>query len=139
MKYKYIFLLLFLPGIFFFSSCKKTDLKVVDDNSIPLYGCSEKTNGAPYICFDSLLQDSRCPIGGECVWSGTVIIQVTFHNADHSSTFQMAVKGLPDLGHTNDTTIDGYRIIFTDLKPYHEVNKPAPKDKDIKATFSITQ
>ena len=139
MKYKFVCLLIFTVGIFFFSSCKKYSLKAINDNSVLLYHCSEKTNGAPYICFDSLLQDSRCPLGVECVWSGTVIIKVTFHNAGHSSTFQMAIKGLPTLGHTNDTTIDGYKIIFTDLKPYPENNKPAPKEEDIKATFSLTQ
>ncbi len=139
MNYKYILPLVFSLGFFFFSSCQKYDLKVVNDNSVTLYNCSEKISGTPYICFDSLLQDSRCPAGAVCVWSGTAIIQVTFHNADHSSTFQMAVKDLPGLGHPSDTTIDGYRIIFEDLKPYKEVNKPAPKEKDIKATFSITQ
>ena len=138
MKYKFSFLLLFLSGIFFFSSCKKNALKVINDNSIPLYNCSEKAMGMPYICFDSLINDSRCPVGAECIWQGTAIIQASFHENGNSHTFKISLQGYPTLGNTNDTTINGYRIIFTDLEPHPEVNKPVPRPQDIRATFSIS-
>ncbi len=137
MKYKLNFLLL-LSGIFFFSSCKKYALKAINDNSIPLYNCSEKTNGMPYICFDSLINDSRCPPGMECFWQGTVIIQASFHENGNLYTFKMSLQGYPTLGHTNDTTINGYRIGFIKLEPNPELNKPAPRPQDIKATFSVS-
>lgn len=123
------------------SSCIKAALKTVDGNSIQLYKCSESTAGSPFICFDSLITDSRCPMSPnvECIWQGTAIIQVTFHENENAHTFKMSLKGYPSLGSPGDTTINGNRIIFTDLKPYPENNKPAPKEKDIKATFSITQ
>jgi|SRR6185437_2518366 len=137
MKYKLNWML-FLPGIFFFSRCKKYDLKAINDNSIPLYNCSEKTGGMPYICFDSLMEDSRCPTGVECIWLGTAIIQITFHENRNSHTFKMSPQGFPTLGYTNDTTINGYKISFIKLEPYPEFNKPAPLPQDIRATFSIT-
>lgn len=138
MKYKFIWMLLFINGIFFFSSCKKYALKAINDNSIPLYNCSEKTTGIPYICFDSLINDSRCPVGAECIWQGTAIIQASFHENGNSHTFKISLQGYPTLGNTNDTTINGYRIIFTDLQPHPEVNKPVPRPQDIRATFSIS-
>lgn len=51
----------------------------------------------------------------------------------------MSLEGFPSLGYPNDTTINGFKIVFTDLEPYPDYNKPAPKARDIKATFIITQ
>lgn len=136
MKNYFISLLLIFPGIFFFSSCRKYPLKSTNDNAVSLYNCS-KTTVTSYICFDSLLTDSRCPSGGECVWQGTAIIQVTFHENGNSHTFKMSLQGFPSLGHPSDTSINGHMIVFTDLKPYPALNIPAPNVKDIKATFSI--
>lgn len=137
MNYKLNGFLLLLAGMLFFSSCKKNALKAINDNSIPLYNCSEKTAGTPYICLDSVF-DSRCPLGVECVWSGTAIIQATFHESGNSYTFKMSLQGFPTLGHTNDTTINGYKIGFIKLEPYPDANKPTPLPQDIRATFSIT-
>jgi hypothetical protein len=67
------------------------------------------------------------------------IIQVTFHENKNAHTFKMSLKGFPSLGNPSDTSINGYKIIFADLKPYPNINKPAPTERDIKATFSITQ
>lgn len=137
MKNVLIPFLLIVSGIFLLPACAKYVLKAVDDNGISLYNCSKKTTGVPNICFDSLITDSRCPTGGVCIWQGTAIVQVTFHENEQLHTFKMSLKGFPSLGFPADTTINGYKIIFTDLKPYPEINKPTPKENDIKATFSI--
>lgn len=133
MKEKYFNYLLLIIGIFFTTSCKKASFH---DKSVTLYSCSDKTI-EPYICLDSLVEDSRCPIGAECFWQGTVIIQISFHERNHIHKLKMSLSGFPTLGYPHDTTINGYKIVFTDLKPYPEINKPAPKPTEIKAYFDI--
>lgn len=137
MKFKFICLLLILSALIFFA-CKKSALDTINKNAVSLYSCSGKTQDMPYICFDSLIVDSRCPKGGECFWSGTAIIKTTFHENNHSYTFIMSLKNYPGLGHSSDTTINDHKISFTDLTPYPEIDKPAPAVQDIKATFSIS-
>jgi len=138
MKNFFIYFLLIVVVLFFVAGCKKYAFKTVDDNSIALHHCSENPAATSYICFDSLITDSRCPAGAECVWQGTAIVQVTFHERQQLHTFKMSLKGFPSLGNSSDTTINGHRIVFTDLEPLPSVNS-MPEQKEIKATFSITQ
>ncbi len=138
MKRKFFCLLLVLFGIFLFSSCKKIALKTNSKNQAVLFNCSQKTMEMPYICFDSLIEDSRCPKGAVCFWSGTAIIQVTFHENGNANTFIMSLQGYPGLGHISDTVINGYKIAFIALDPYPDITQ-LPQPGDSKASFSITQ
>lgn len=137
MKSNSIYLLAFITGIIFFISCKKINPQL-SNNTVTLYTCSAKTI-EPYICFDSLIQDSRCPTGGECVWQGTAQIKISLHERNHIYPIKMELRKFPFPGYTNDTTINGYRIIFLDLKPYPDLSKPAPTSTEIKAFFNISQ
>ena len=111
--------------------------ETIYDNSAALYGCTAKSI-EPNICFDSLITDSRCPKPAVCFWSGTAIIKISFHERGNVHTFKMSLKDFPSLGYPNDTTIAGYRIVFTGLTPYPDFNAPAPQASDIRATFNIT-
>jgi hypothetical protein len=84
-----------------------------------------------------LIIDSRCPKGGECIWQGTAVIKISFHETSNTYSTLMSLKGYPDLGYTSDTTINGYRIIFTDLNPYPDSNVPAPEK--VEASFIISR
>jgi hypothetical protein len=137
MKYKFICLLLIISALIFFS-CRKNALDTINKNAVSLYSCSEKTQDMPYICFDSLIEDSRCPKGGVCFWSGTAIIRASFHENRHSYTFLMSLKDYPGLGYTSDTTINDYKISFTDLAPFPDINRHAQAVHDVKATFRIS-
>jgi hypothetical protein len=138
MKNFFIYFLLIAAATFFVAGCKKYALKTVDDNSIALHHCSENPAATSYICFDSLITDSRCPAGAECVWQGTAIVQVTFHEEQQLHTFKMSLKGFPSLGNSSDTTINGHRIVFNNLEPFPSINA-MPEQKEMKATFTITQ
>lgn len=117
-----------------FLSCKK-DKNVVPDepNSVRLYNCSDKNiNVEPYICFDSLIADSRCPAGMECIWAGYVLIKVSFHENSNTHVFNMVSPAVnPIFGGVNDTTINGYKIVFTGLSTYSDAD-------EIKAIIKIT-
>jgi hypothetical protein len=136
-KNKSLFGLMLLTAMIILWGCKKYAVKAIDENSIALYDCSPETT-APYICFDSLITDSRCPEGGECFWRGNATIKVSFHERGNVHTFKMGLKGYPWMGFPPDTTISGYKIEFIDLTPYPNYFVPAPKASEIRATFNIT-
>ncbi len=134
-KQTIIFGLILMAGLI--SACTKYKLQDPNLQTASLHQCSAKLV-EPYICFDSLLTDSRCPEGGVCVWQGNAVIKVTFHESDTAHTFFMSLKGYPAFGdYQSDTTINGYQISFTNLEPYPDIHAPDPADK--KASFTITR
>lgn len=136
-KLRFCYLLVFISGAVLFVNCRKNISGTEEGVSLKLHTCSGKS--LPYhICFDSVIEDSRCPEGMECFWSGTAIISVNFHERGNIHQFRMSLRGYPGIGYPNDTTINGFRIIFADLQPYPNFNSPIPDEKDIKATFQIT-
>lgn len=138
MKNKFFCGLILITGITFHTSCKKNNLETGNIKSVTLYNCSEKTI-EPYICFDSLIDDSRCPQGVECIWAGTALIKVSFHETNNTHILLMAsLKGFHALSYTNDTTINGYRIMFTDLKPYPNLDIQALPQNKVVASFNIS-
>ena len=126
-----------LTVILFFSACKKRAEIITGKHSVMLGNCMEKTMG-PYICFDSLITDSRCPIGGICLWQGTALVKISFHESGYVHKFAMALKDFPDIGYPSDTTIGGYKISFIDLKPYPDINAPNQQKLKPEAFFGIT-
>ena len=131
-KKSVIYVLIFLTGLF--SACTKTKLQ--DPNTVSLHQCSSKLT-EPYICFDSLLTDSRCPTGGICVWQGNAAIRVIFHESGKAHSFIMTLKGYPSFGnYPSDTTVNGYHISFTNLEPYPDLHGLDPSKE--KASLTIT-
>lgn len=136
MKNMTFYLLVFVTGLYFLSGCGKPETGVGPNKTVQLYSCSPKIGDA-YICFDSLITDSRCPKGATCVWEGAAVIKVSFHETGDTHNFRMSLEGFRSMGAPADTTINGYRIIFTGLEPYRDINHPVPENTPVKATFSI--
>ena len=67
-----------------------------------------------WISFDSLITDSRCPIGLNCKWEGNAKVSFLFN----SKRFNLNTYEL----FTNDTTISNYRIYLIDVFPYPRVD-----------------
>lgn len=136
MKNKSLYFLVAIAGMIFFTSCKKNNL-LTTNSSITLHNCTPKSI-EPYICFDSLIEDSRCPVGEECIWQGTAMIKITVHEGNHAYPIKMELGKFPFPGYTNDTTINGYRIIFKDLKPYPDLHRPPFPTIEPEAFFDIS-
>ena len=134
MRIKY-FRLLFIIGVICFVQCRKSDSRT-DSFNITLYDCSRQSI-EPYICFDSLITDSRCPIDAECIWQGTAQIKVSFHERGNTHRFIMSLQNYPAMGYPNDTTINGYRVQFVGLSPYPLSNSNPVSKKE--ATLSISR
>ena len=66
------------------------------------------------VAFETVREDSRCPVGVTCVWAGDAVVVII---VDGGSTGEETV----DL-HTNDrfdtdTVLDGYTVRLVDLAP----------------------
>ena len=121
------------------AACTKNKTEAADPSKVTLNNCSKAAvNTSAYICFDSVVSESRCPIGVVCFWAGYVMIKTSFHENGNTHSFRMMIPYINGLGAVNDTTINGYRIVFKDLTPYPDMTKPVPVPAIPTATIEIT-
>ncbi len=75
-----------------------------------LFNCEEDI----WISFDSLVADSRCPIGVVCIWEGNAEVSLTFDSTRfHLNTY-------PNF--RTDTTISSFHIDLIDVQPYLHID-----------------
>ncbi len=82
---------------------------VTDDNDLSI----------DLICLtlDSIIEDSRCPIGVNCIWEGNA--KLRFRMTTRSNAYQFDLDTQPNAtAFKNDTLIGGYRIKMVDVAPY---------------------
>ncbi|MEI7735886.1 MAG: hypothetical protein WCI49_10490 [Ferruginibacter sp.] len=121
------------------TACTKNKTEAADPSKVTLSNCSKAAvNTSAYICFDSVVSESRCPIGVVCIWAGYVMIKTSFHENGNTHSFRMMIPYIKGLGAANDTAINGYRIVFKDLTPYPDMTKPVPVPAIPTATIEIT-
>lgn len=101
----------------FFCACNKSSEG--DANTIPYQGCREiaKGNDKLKLCYEELLEDSRCPEKSMCIWQGVAKARFTFHINGQQHTIHLSTMNLPP-SYRNDTTVGGYKLTLTDIKPY---------------------
>lgn len=73
------------------------------------------------IRMDSVLNDSRCPLGVECIWAGNATVQFLFSSQINEIGFKLNTTLSP-----KDTLINGYRISLVSLLPYPVWKHPFP-------------
>lgn len=67
------------------------------------------------INFDTILEDSRCPVDVVCVWEGNAEIKFILSSNDSFVDFTLNTAGSY---FNTDTTLYGYEIELIDLLPY---------------------
>ncbi len=86
------------------------------------------------IRFISVVEDSRCPTGAQCVWAGNAKIKIEVSvPKGETKTFDINTETGP-----KGDQIGGYAVTLDSLTPYPNANKPT----DIKkytAKFNITR
>ena len=86
------------------------------------------------IQFVSVVEDSRCPIGTNCVWAGNAQIQVKITDRNGRSKISVINSTTGPLG----DQFGGYAINLTSLTP-HPTADSQPSKTRYTATFSITR
>ncbi len=95
------------------------------------------SNETTRLCFDSVVNDSRCPANAICVWEGTAVAQFTFHKQNETYPLKLATNAIPGQ-FSKDTTIAGYKIEFINLHPYPGTD-PNPVPANTRAEVRVTR
>jgi hypothetical protein len=80
--------------------------------------CAGDLESHTYICFESVLSESRCPEGVQCFWQGNAEARFKFTKSDEAPVF-FNLNTYP--GFTTDTIIDGYKFTLKALTPYPNI------------------
>ncbi len=98
------------------TSCDKS--MPVKKDAVALGSCRTLTfdKGQVSICYNKLLNESRCPVGGQCVWQGMAVGQFSF--VEGGNTHILTLSTLKFGPYDSDTIIGNYRIELQDITPY---------------------
>jgi len=120
--------------LFFCCKVEVNQSPLVFDKVIELkYGVIVKnTDYQISIVLDSVLNDSRCPTGAQCVWAGNAAVRLVFSSANNKVSFVLNTN--PTF--RTDSLINGYRIKLNILTPYPELGV-AIKQADYRSEVEI--
>lgn len=86
-----------------------------------------------WIAFDSLVSDSRCPIGAVCKWEGNAELSFMFYWDNETNRFSLNTHST----FTNDTTLWGYQISMINVFPYpHTVSLYTVEDYSVEIVIT---
>lgn len=102
----------------FFSACQKAGFTTEKEASVGLNECWQEATGKETVSiyFDSLLQDSRCPIDANCVWQGVALVRLKLTLNRQLHTIELATRNKPPF--RTDTVLHQYRFSLLEVKPY---------------------
>jgi hypothetical protein len=83
--------------------------------------------------FVSVLEDSRCPVGVNCIWAGNAKIKVKIIGKHSSKEFEFNTN----MGPKGDI-FEGWSVTIDDLTPTPHADKPLDPNS-YKAEFTITR
>jgi len=95
--------------------------------------CAADPGNQTFICFESVIGDSRCPTGAQCFWEGNAQLRFKFERINEKPIlFDLNTHK----GFTNDTIVDGYKFTLLNVYPYPTL-KHTVEHKDYKAELLI--
>lgn len=90
------------------------------------------------LCFDSVIEDSRCPANAMCIWQGAAVARFVFTKNNETASFRLSTINMAP-NYIKDTVVLGYKIEFINMSPYPgTVPSPIP-NKDRKVEIKITK
>lgn len=121
-----------------FATCQKDPVEGMDgQRTLKVNACSSfSQDGINYsICLDSVANESRCAIGGECVWAGFAKAKFIFTEGGNVHHFYLYTP-VNTNSFPADTVINGMKIAFKALTPYPAINIRYDYD-EYKATVEL--
>jgi hypothetical protein len=103
----------------FISESRNPDELVLNDTTIIFNKtCKFNSENKIYLCLDSILEDSRCPIGALCIWEGNARIKFHFEKFNETPVY-FILNTHPNS--TNEIIIDRFKISLLNLLPYPSI------------------
>lgn len=132
---KSILLVTAISAVLSLNACDKDHDKGTREENVGLGKCQSEDlgNDKVSLCYDKLVEDSRCPKDVVCVRGGPAVGQFTFTvNAEkHILTLATGKTGT----YSTDTTIGRYHIELQDIAPFPRDRQP----QSAGATLLITR
>ena len=89
------------------------------------------------VTFESVLEDSRCPEGVTCVWSGNAKVKIRLSKQKQTpGVVILNTNGAHEM--RSSSSYLGYEIRLVALKPYPKVDKPV-QPNEYRATLIVTK
>lgn len=86
------------------------------------------------ICLDSIINDSRCPSGGVCVWEGDALVSFSIQKNDEIKYFRLHTQR----NFQRDTIINGLKISLENVSPYPTIDSEI-NQKDYSAEIKVSE
>lgn len=104
-------------------------------NSIKLKPNEEKKieNSDVKVKFLSVIEDSRCPEGANCIWAGNAKIKIQLSCNNNKEEFEINTN----VG-AKGATFDGYAVNLTSLSPVPKQGETTDKNSYV-ATFEVSR
>jgi hypothetical protein len=115
-------------------SCKKNRSSA--ETEVALSQCSTvwiKGENAR-LCYDSLVNESRCPIGGVCVSAGLANVKMSLHMGGVQYLLRLSTWDNRPYFEVIDTV--GYRVQLLEVHPYPNFTSRSEKNRFVKVRIS---
>ena len=137
----FLSVLLFITLTDFVNSCSKS-VNELREGTIELkFSDCEKGNIAGddlKLCFNAVVNDSRCPANAVCIWEGAATASFSFTKNGDTHRFNLSTITMKP-SYSKDTVIAGYKIEFINLSPYPGTVTGPISDSQRKAELKITK
>ena len=95
-----------------FAQTKSKNVKLSKEFALTASQRATVTSNKITVEFVKVLEDSRCPVGVDCVWAGNAKLEVRISKGKISKTFEMNTALDP-----KTITFQGYKIELVNLNP----------------------
>lgn len=106
-----------------------------DTLSLAWHDCLTDIENRYFICLDSVVNDSRCPTGLECLWAGMANVRLRFQKYNGSPVYFDLLALLPP---NSEKIIDGFKFKLIELEPYPSADHYIIQ-KDYKVRLVVTK
>lgn len=114
---------------------RSEQLNINDTVSLGYHNCYSDNENSFYLCLDSVVADSRCPLGFYCIWAGMVTARFKLGYSGNEPVY----FELSSLRNTSDSTIlPGYTIKLAGVDPY-PVRDSRIRQEDYRVKLRITR
>jgi hypothetical protein len=97
-----------------------------DTIDLPYHDCLYDPENQMYICLDSVLNDSRCPIGAYCLLAGNATVRFKYDKYNNTPIyFNLLTNPISP----KFAIINEYKFTLIDLIPYPSLEEPRIKEK----------
>lgn len=130
-------------------ACESDDTPIIDNGGIsaptmelgecytlPYQESVVFEEGDVTITFDSLVEDSRCPVFGNCIWEGRAWVQLQIEENNVVTTIDLITENSQNQDSLLTATYGDYIFVLKDVKP-EPMDGAEVAEEDYEVVFSV--